>query len=129
MNPLCQVLIDYTDGCPAQFKNQFEAAMLQHELDNGDHNLTTIIHKYGEPGHSPVQRVDSIHSAIERLLEGDVLSPYHFSEKLEKYVSPKLGKFVVIRLEPDDFFDYSRYSSGLCLRGMFNFNSVRQVLV
>ncbi len=103
--------------------------MMQHKLDNGEHCLVTITHKYGEPGHSPVQHVDSMHSAIERLLDGNIFSPYDLFELLRNYKSPKMGKFDLIRLVPADFKDFHPYSHQLFLKGHFNFNALRQVII
>ncbi len=127
INPQCLHLELDGDGCVAQNRNQKEAAAEAYFLEHGKHKIQTITTKFGIPGHSPVQKVDQVHSAIEKMLQGqDVHSPLHLRSKIVNHVSPTFGKFEVINLVQGDFKDYSHLAGQMNFKG-FKFSEVKVI--
>jgi len=89
----------WSDACIAQNKNSAMSLALIKFLEL--HKVDQIIQKFGNPGHSPVQEVDSIHSLIERkiLRRNDIYSPIGLIKLLKR-------DFHVIEMEHEVFHDY-----------------------
>ena len=64
LNPAITKITLWSDACIAQNKNSAMSLALIKFLEA--HQVEQIIQKFGTPGHSPVQEVDSIHSLIEK---------------------------------------------------------------
>jgi len=95
----------WSDACVAQNKNSIMSyAILQFLADHP--HIDTITQKFGTPGHSPVQEVDSIHSVIEQCLrKTEVHSPIGLLRILNRLTLNR-KKFNVIEMTPDMFKDY-----------------------
>ena len=63
----------WSDSCVPQNKNSVMSCALIAVLNRNVH-VKSIIQKFGEPGHSPVQEVDNLQSQIERKLKTKMCS-------------------------------------------------------
>jgi len=97
---VCDITL-WSDSCIPQNKNSvMTCALISFLIRN---NIRSLTQKFGEPGHSAVQEVDSIHSQIERKLKvKDVFSPVGLVRVL-KQVNVK-QPFVIIQMR--EFMDY-----------------------
>ena len=92
----------WSDSCVPQNKNSVMSCALIAFLNRNVH-VKSITQKFGEPGHSPVQEVDNLHSQIERKLKNkDVFSPVGLLRVLKQVNIKK--PLVVIQMR--DFLDY-----------------------
>ena len=64
-NPAMTNITLWSDACISQNKNSAMSLALINFLE-AHIQVEQVIQKFGTPGHSPVQEVDSIHSVIER---------------------------------------------------------------
>lgn len=99
LNPAITKITLWSDACIAQNKNSAMSLALIKFLEA--HQVEQIIQKFGTPGHSPVQEVDSIHSLIERkiLRRNEIYSPIGLIKLLKR-------DFHVIEMEHEVFHDY-----------------------
>lgn len=118
LNKICQAnrnitkLTLWSDSCVPQNKNKINSTCIKHCI-NSFSNITQIIHKYSEPGHSSIQEVDCIHSVIEKYLKNlDIHSPLHLIRLLNNMNMPK-AKLCVMQMLPGDFKSFSTMASNL----------------
>lgn len=78
-----------------------------------NNNIKTITQKFSEPGHSQIQEIDAVHSAIDRFLKlKEIHSPVDLITKLKNYHSQKI-KLNIIEMLPTDFKIYSNLAQQL----------------
>lgn len=83
-------------------------ALLQFIYNNTQ--IKTITQKFSEPGHSQIQEVDAVHSAIDGYLKlKEINSMLDLVRKLKNFKSPKV-KLQVIQMISSDFKIYSEKS-------------------
>lgn len=102
----------WSDSCVPQNKNQiFSTALLQ--FMHNHKNILSITQKFSEPGHSQIQEVDAVHSAIDRHLKlREIHGPLDLVQLLKTYKSPKV-KLIVLQMSTEDFHVYSVKSKKL----------------
>lgn len=102
-------LVLWSDSCVPQNRNQIMAtALLQFIYNNTQ--IKTITQKFSEPGHSQIQEVDAVHSAIDGYLKlKEINSMLDLVRKLKNFKSPKV-KLQVIQMISSDFKIYSEKS-------------------
>lgn len=106
--PLLEELVLWSDSCVPQNRNSLMSYGIAHTLQKNPH-LKKITMKFSVPGHSCVQEVDSVHSAIERSLrKTEYSSPVSLLRKLLKVNSRKPYK--VLQMQDHDFLDFNSYS-------------------
>lgn len=110
-------IILWSDSCVPQNKNKIlTSALLRVMYEN--HNIKTITQKFSEPGHSQIQEVDAVHSAIDRFLKlKEIHSPLNLISYLENYRSQKV-KLKIIKMLPSDFKMFSVIASKLSFDGI-----------
>lgn len=75
-------------------------------LENSN-NVTELIQKFSEPGHSLLQEVDCVHSVIEKHLKNlDIHSPVHLLKLLLSLNAPKT-KLKIFQISQKDCLSYS----------------------
>lgn len=116
-NPTLKEIILWSDSCIPQNKNKITSTALLQFLNDSE-NIIFLTQKFSEPGHSRIQEVDCVHSAIERHLRGlEIPSPVKLLRFLTNlnYSNVRLK---VIQMVRDDFFAFSKKAEEL------NFNLV-----
>ncbi|CAG9820025.1 unnamed protein product [Phaedon cochleariae] len=111
-NPFLTKIILWSDSCVPQNKNSYMTMALKYYLDSPMCNSIRIIeHKYGEPGHGNVQKIDVAHSIIEKFLRNvEIASPVGLIRLLLKLPQKKY-KFKIIQMQPNDFHDFGHTAS------------------
>lgn len=106
--PLLEELVLWSDSCVPQNRNSLMSYGVAHILQKSP-NLKKITMKFSVPGHSCIQEVDSVHSAIERSLrKSEYFSPVSLLRLLLKVNLKKPYK--VLQMQENDFLDFSFYS-------------------
>lgn len=109
--PLLEELILWSDSCVPQNRNSLLSFAIAHILKTSSH-LKKIQMKFSVPGHSCIQEVDSVHSAIERSLrKSEYFSPLSLLRVLLKVNTRK--PYIILQMKEQDFLDFSWYSSKL----------------
>lgn len=74
-NPNVKNIILWSESCVPQNRNRVTSLALLKFLEENKH-LNCIIQKFSEPGHSAIQEIDAVHSALERHLRDlEIYSP------------------------------------------------------
>ena len=108
-NPAVEDIILWSDACVPQNKNSVMSLALICFLQNHPH-LRSITQKFGAPGHSCIQEVDSAHSSIEKMLgSSEVYSPVTLL-RLFNEANLRKDHFVVIQMKAEDFLEYQKAS-------------------
>lgn len=103
-------LVMWSDSCVPQNKNSIMTLALLDFLNRNDHKVVKIEQKFQEPGHSCVQEVDSIHSAIDRKFEKEEL--HSLLAVIKKFRLMRTRKpYTVYRMKKTDFKDYKSVSA------------------
>ncbi|GFO17039.1 hypothetical protein PoB_004354400 [Plakobranchus ocellatus] len=107
-NPTINNIILWSDSCVAQKRNSLMSYALL-SFTRAHPHIKILTQKYSEAGHSLVQEVDSVHSAIERhLARCEVFSPVTLIRQLLSFrCNPKLK---ILQMKHTDFrcFDDAR---------------------
>ena len=99
-------IILWSDSCVPQNKNRVNSMMILKFLETHP-NIKELHHKYSVPGHSHIQEVDAVHSAIERHLRGvSIYSPVSLIKHLLKMKYQKV-KLHIMQLQKTDFYNYN----------------------
>lgn len=107
--PLLEELILWSDSSVPQNRNSIISFAIAQVLQKNE-NLQKITMKFSVPGHSCIQEVDSVHSAIERSLrKSEYFSPVSLLRVLLKANSKK--PYTILQMKPQDFFEFSWHSS------------------
>lgn len=102
----------WSDSCIAQNKNQMiSTAILKFMSDHLQ--IKSIVQKFSEPGHSQIQEVDCVHSALDKYLKPleihSILSLVNYLKNVE---TNKI-KLKIIEMQFSDFKNFSRISNQL----------------
>ena len=121
--PKVAKIIMWSDSCIPQNKNRVNSTMILKFLETTKH-INSIHHKYSEPGHSQIQEIDSVHSAIERHLKGlTIFSPVSLIKLLLKMNYPNVH-LQIMQMHDTDFYNYSNAAIGL---NMIPFQKARYI--
>ena len=109
-HPEASDLILWSDSCVPQNRNSNMTYAVQKFVETQPH-ITSVTHRFSEPGHSSIQDVDNLHSLIERNLKGlEIHSPITLVRHL-KTMQCNGQKMDVKILDGDrHFFDYASCS-------------------
>jgi len=95
----------WSDSCVAQNKNSVMSFAINHFLQTPGCPVDIIIQKFGQPGHSPIQEVDNIHTQIEKTLSNsEVFSPVSLIRALKR-VNRK-HPLKIIQMRKGDFWNF-----------------------
>ena len=107
-HPHLRDYILWSDSCVPQNRNSIMSFALKHFIKSHN-NINTITQKFGCPGHSSVQEVDSAHSHIEKVIRStEVFSPISLVRVLNSVGSRRRGQFHVIQMRPSSFYDFQK---------------------
>lgn len=108
--PTMKKIILWSDSCVAQNRNSIMSTAILDFLKRNP-SITTIEQKYSTPGHSLLQEVDAVHSAIENWLrETEIFSPLGLLRQLAK-INYKNINLKIIQLKSNDFKDFKTASN------------------
>lgn len=97
----------WSDSCVPQNRNSNMMYALQHFIDTHT-RITSITHRFSEPGHSSIQDIDNLHSLIERNLKGmEIHSPITLVRHLKIMKCNGHNMNVKILDGDRNFFDYA----------------------
>ncbi|GBM30165.1 hypothetical protein AVEN_134209-1 [Araneus ventricosus] len=97
-------MVGFVCSTKPQKRNSIFSNSVLHLL-NDNPQVKAVTMKYSLPGHSCVQKVDSVHSNIEKAMnKTDLYSPIGLIRIL-KQVNPRYP-YRVIQMRPDDFKDF-----------------------
>lgn len=103
-NPNLTNLVLWSDSCVPQNRNSLMSYAVSYFLQEHP-NLGTITMKFSTPGHSCVQEIDSVHSAIERVLKkSEYFSPVSLIRLLLKVNLRK--PYCIIQMKARHFKDF-----------------------
>lgn len=121
--PNIKNIVLWSDACIPQNKNRMVSLALLKFLE-AHRNIDSIIHKYSEPGHSQVQELDAVHSAIEKYIRDlEVHSPVSLIRIL-KGMNYDRVKLKITQLKKDDFLNFNKASINL---KMISYQQCRQI--
>lgn len=116
-NPSVEEIVVWSDSCVPQNKNQM-VSLSSLSILRQNPQIKKITHKYGEPGHSFVQQIDCVHSAIDRHCKDvEFFSPISWISHMKKMDYPKV-KLIMHQMEMQDFKNFSIISN------QFEFNKI-----
>lgn len=94
--PWLTILITWSDSCIPQNKNSIMSFAMGHFLA-ANVNIKKIIMKFSTAGHSAVQEIDSVHSALEKLLKYDIIySPVNLIPKIQNWSEKKGNRLIQV---------------------------------
>ena len=103
--PDARHIIRWPASCAAQNRDKILAYALQLFIQKSP-AITTITHRYWEPGHSTIQNVDKLHSNIEGgLKHTEMHSPVTLVKLLCK-ITPQGQPIYIHQMKAAEFFDY-----------------------
>lgn len=107
--PNIQQIILWSDSCVAQNKNKMmTTALLKFLADNP--RVKCITQKYSEPGHSQIQDVDCVHSALDKYLKNlEIFSILSLLALLKTFKSKNI-ELKITQMKPEDFKNFSKLS-------------------
>lgn len=110
-------IILWSDSCVPQNRNSIMSfALKKFQLEN---KIPCIEQKYCEPGHSSVQKIDAVHSKIEKQLKyRDIYSPPALYNCLKAIPDTPKVKLVVLEMKKNDFKNYSSPSKLLVFKSV-----------
>lgn len=109
-HPHVEILTLWSDSCVPQNKNKIMSTALNTFLHKSP-NLKMILQKFSVPGHSLIQEVDSVHSAIDKHLKNiEIHSPLALLRQLKNIRYEKVN-LILIQMQPSDFKAYSAKAS------------------
>lgn len=103
--PTLKSIILWSDSCVPQNRNKINSTAIKMFLNRS--GVEMIVQRYSEPGHSLIQEVDCIHSAIDKYLKNlEIHSPLHLVKLLTSMNTDKV-ELKIIQMLPEDFKAYS----------------------
>lgn len=111
-HPTIQNIVMWSDSCVAQNKNQMMSTAILKFLS--DHlQVKSIIQKFSEPGHSQIQEIDCVHSALDKYLKRlEIHSTLSLVNYLNNFKTNKI-KLKVVEMQLSDFKSFSKISNQL----------------
>lgn len=107
-HPNIKELITWSDSCVPQNRNSIMSYQMQDTLKKLPH-VQSITMKFCEPGHSSIQEVDAVHSAIEHYFAKlEIHSPLTLTRLMIK--ARKKEPYIVIQMKSSDFLDFQSCS-------------------
>lgn len=107
--PTVKNIILWSDSCVPQNRNKITSvAILQFLHDNP--TITSVQQKFSEVGHSQIQEIDSVHSAMDRYLKGMEIHSQLSLLRLLKDMKYKNVSLKLLQMKNTDFKCYSSKS-------------------
>lgn len=102
-HPFVTSFILWSDSCVPQNRNSIICLALKKFMESHE-SVTSIIQKFGTPGHSAIQEVDNIHSHLEKAFKvSDMYSPISVIRTMNR-VRPE--KMIVTQMKSSMIFDF-----------------------
>lgn len=105
--PEAEDIITWSDSCVPQNRNSFMSTAVYSFLEMHP-NIKSVEMKYSLPGHSVVQEVDQVHSALEKSFEiSEFYSPLSLLNVIIK--TNRHNPYKVIQMRDGFFINYKQY--------------------